>query len=436
MTILIAVLAVVGWTFVFLGIMDKSEEKNPMDAYHTCMDRASDYMERGLYQKAISEYKTAVAEKNLEEDWIHLMNAYQSRYEENDEVYSEYLESMKKAANEYTSNPVFCKKVVELCAAEEDYQTAYQYLSRAKHAGVDDPEIEALYIKNRYAFCYGEYYYDFLSLAASSDCLISCYQQKYGMMDLSGSSAVKCIYNMIGPLGEAGCYVFSDDETSGIMDTNKVLQGKFSFIPEDAGVYSEGFVAVKKDGKWGYYNLVGDYQFGTYEEAGSFFNGFAAVKSEGSWKVIDKDGTEVSDSYEDIRLNPNQSYLAEGVMLAKENGKWHIYKNDGKKQIDFECEDIDLLTEDHVIAFKKDGLWGFVDWDGTVLLEPVYEQARSFSNGLAAVCMHEKWGFIDEEFNLVMDCQWEDAGYFTEKGICPVQFEGDSWNYIKRYVNE
>ena len=65
------------------------------------------------------------------------------------------------------------------------------------------------------------------------------------------------------------------------------------------------------------------------------------------------------------------------------------------------CDKIDILTEDGLVAFCKNGKWGFVNTAGEVVLEPKYENARSFSNGLAAVCEDGKWGFVDKERNAI-----------------------------------
>ena len=65
-----------------------------------------------------------------------------------------------------------------------------------------------------------------------------------------------------------------------------------------------------------------------------------------------------------------------------------------------------------------------VDEDGEELIAPAYDEARSFSGGVAAVCQNGLWGFIDEEGQLVVDFQFADAGYFDpETGSCPVQLE-------------
>ena len=76
-----------------------------------------------------------------------------------------------------------------------------------------------------------------------------------------------------------------------------------------------------------------------------------------------------------------------------------------------------------------------MDEDGEEVIAPAYDQARSFSGGVAAVCKDGLWGFIDEEGQLVVDYQFADAGYFSpEDGSCPVQLEADGSYQMIQWV--
>ena len=59
-----------------------------------------------------------------------------------------------------------------------------------------------------------------------------------------------------------------------------------------------------------------------------------------------------------------------------------------------------------------------MDKKGKVMIEPQYDEAKSFSNGLAAVCIDGMWGFINEENELVIENRFLDTGYFTSGGVC------------------
>lgn len=48
------------------------------------------------------------------------------------------------------------------------------------------------------------------------------------------------------------------------------------------------------------------------------------------------------------------------------------------------------------------------------VVSPVYDDARSFSDGLAAVYNGSKWGYIDASGAVVIDFKWDSAGDFSE----------------------
>ena len=53
-------------------------------------------------------------------------------------------------------------------------------------------------------------------------------------------------------------------------------------------------------------------------------------------------------------------------------------------------------------------------------------------NGLAAVCIDGKWGFVDTDENIVIEPQFSGAKDFNEKGSCFVCV-GNKWQLLKLY---
>ena len=58
--------------------------------------------------------------------------------------------------------------------------------------------------------------------------------------------------------------------------------------------------------------------------------------------------------------------------------------------------------------------YGFVDRDGKFLIQPQYDHASDFSEGLARVCVDSRWGFIDHAGAFVIPPQYPSAGDFHE----------------------
>ena len=66
-------------------------------------------------------------------------------------------------------------------------------------------------------------------------------------------------------------------------------------------------------------------------------------------------------------------------------------------------------------------MWGFVNTEGEMVIKPTYENAKSFSNGVAAVCKDGVSGFINKDNIVVIDYQFTDANYMNENGSCVVR---------------
>ena len=135
---------------------------------------------------------------------------------------------------------------------------------------------------------------------------------------------------------------------------------------------------------------------------------------------MDQSGAQQGSSYEEIQLAENGAWLVNGVFLAKENGVWNLYNENGEKQGALDADEVDL-NRGSGLAFAKNGKWGFATNDGSVAIEPEYDGAKSFSGGVAAVCKDGKWGFINGNDTLVIDYLLAEATYFDANGICPAR---------------
>lgn len=82
---------------------------------------------------------------------------------------------------------------------------------------------------------------------------------------------------------------------------------------------------------------------------------------------------------------------------------------------------------------KINGLIGFIDKSGQLVVPPRFKDASDFSEGLAAVkpVDSDKWGYIDATGNFVILVQFSKALHFSE-GLAAVQFGSTGWGYIDK----
>jgi hypothetical protein len=66
---------------------------------------------------------------------------------------------------------------------------------------------------------------------------------------------------------------------------------------------------------------------------------------------------------------------------------------------------------------KEDGKWGYIDKSGKFVIDPQFDYAEGFSEGLAAVRSGDertgKWGFIDRSGKFAIAPQWDHASRFS-----------------------
>ncbi len=86
--------------------------------------------------------------------------------------------------------------------------------------------------------------------------------------------------------------------------------------------------------------------------------------------------------------------------------------------------------EGMAVIVTDDEKYGFMDTSGKIVVEPIYEDANNFSDGLAYVCKDEKFGFIDKTGQLVIPLIYDNACNFSE-GLAQVCIDGN-WGYINK----
>jgi hypothetical protein len=75
--------------------------------------------------------------------------------------------------------------------------------------------------------------------------------------------------------------------------------------------------------------------------------------------------------------------------------------------------------------------WGFIDKTGILIIKPQFDEASSFSEGLARVLIGRNHGFIDKSGKMVIKPQFDLIllSRFSE-GLAPVMIDG-KWGFIK-----
>ena len=218
---------------------------------------------------------------------------------------------------------------------------------------------------------------------------------KWGIIDKNGKVSVEPIYESMPELFGGGLMALLtigdkktliDNKGKTIMDLS-TLDG-FSIIND-----FPGWASVSVDGKYGIINEKGWLLEPKYDHI-SLHNGFAVVGIDEKWGALTKDGKWVFEPTE----NASFSWLSDDE------------------------EDISIIGYN-----EKYGLLNKTGW----CVEPVFDDAIGFSEGLAGVYKDDKWGFIDKTGKMVIEPRFDGVSPF-ENGVAQVVLDGKTGTIDKK----
>lgn len=174
---------------------------------------------------------------------------------------------------------------------------------------------------------------------------------------------------------------------------------------------ADSYIVGKKGGKYGIYtNTFREVTGAVYEDAVISSNGLCFVKQNGKWGVIKNTGEAVLDFiYDDVVKNSRNEAFASGYAVVKDATGYFIIDEEGAQLGGTHYEDAKGMEGGLLAVADKNGRWGFTDGINETVIDYQYEDAYSFSCGVAAVKRAGEWGYISTDNVCVIDYQYEDA---------------------------
>ena len=176
-----------------------------------------------------------------------------------------------------------------------------------------------------------------------------------------------------------------------------------------------------------------------FQETYPLTGGYALARKDNTYFVLDSSLQEVTAcEFTAVKTDPYGNAQKYGMLLGRLPGdpeQWAMYAPNGIRVNNFAAEDLRLPeAQKSPLAFCREGLWGFVSLDGTVLIEPQFEDASSFSKGMAAVKKDGKWGYIDKTGEFLIPPTFDEAGPLSPSGSAFVKnHAGYSLMTLSRY---
>lgn len=254
---------------------------------------------------------------------------------------------------------------------------------------------------------------------------------KFGFINQEGKEVIPIEYEAVGK-PEEGFVAVKKDNKWGFVDFNNQIKHEFVFDDFDEAQYkiyfTEGLCLVNKNGKFGFIDtLFKQTILPQFNMATAFYNDFSLVKKGSSYGIINIRGEEVLPiKYSKIHYYGLSKYFVNGIAVASKGDKWGFINNKGVELTKFIYdspeptdnleEDINILPYEFVEGICRvsvNGKIGFINSRGQEITPYQFKEATDFKNGLAAVKVKDRWGFINRKGELVTSYKYSNI-YMTE----------------------
>lgn len=478
--VIVAIIVIIMFIFIIKGLLDRDEEQGKItsetyfvsykDSKWGIINSKGEDVIAPTYQEMIiipnqkqdvflctydvnydtGEYKTKAFNKNNEE----ILTGYDKieaiqNYDENNNIWYENNVLRVEKEGKYGLIDLTGKEVLP-CEYEEitvipNIKDAIKVKKDGKYGVVDSTGNEIL--KTDYQNI------EALGKDNKSGYIVQSIEGKYGIVNYANSLVIDVNYDKINKVYGNDLYVVEKEgkqilvnkEQEEILNSDVYSQIIAILKTKDAGIIFE------KDGKYGVINLTGEKIIeNTYEELKEAKDDILIAKQNGKYGIIDlQNSQKIEFKYNSIIYNEEADiYIAEtedfnnelidntftvrqtGILtdLNTEKGYIELRNDEGYKYYDLKFEEKnakDIFNQNTLYLSKKDGKYGFVDKDGNVVVDYIYDDATKQNEyGFAGIKKDGKWGSVDNKGNIVIEPTYNLDEYLK------IDFLG-SWHYGK-----
>ena len=216
--------------------------------------------------------------------------------------------------------------------------------------------------------------------------------------------------------------------------------GKIVINPQfgKARIFRDGLALVKtsgKDGKWGYIDKKGKYIIApTYDYAQDFNDGVAWVQQEDQPPMlIDKKGKMLLQIDSLTAAYPFNSGIA-GINVYSQGKNLTMFIDKKGKSVvtTIAGEEVVPLIKDEFYLFqdKETKKWGYRNKNGETVINPQFDGAIPFFDGIAVVTIGNKLGAINKKGDIIINPQY-DSLFYDSDGLFKTKI-GKKWGWVNK----
>jgi hypothetical protein len=389
------------------------------------MEQAARLMNDGIYVRAVplleeaAGYNTTVtltAEEELKKAYLALIDTRGFN--------RKYTNLLETQMNRDNAGPDVFTEAADYYFGILKISNALEILRKGIEKTGSSQLVE-LYEQNRYVYETNRTTYD----CVTTICCGAIQVQLNGLWGLATSDGIQiipCEYDKISTYNIDRVIVKKSGEIYAInLDNNRVAKLKENAT--DFGNFANDRVPLSTGDGWK--RATGEFIVGsmTFEYLGMCSEGYTAAKTETGWGVIDMVyNWLIPAEYDEIILDELGRCYGRGAIFARKNDSVRLFV--GGQKTDNAFDDARPFSDTGLAAVKRNGKWGFIDIDGTVKIDFLFDDALSFGQHLAAVKLGEFWGYINISGDIVIEPAFIEAKSFSN-GSAPVQTER-GWHFI------
>ncbi|MEL6941884.1 MAG: WG repeat-containing protein, partial [Bacteroidota bacterium] len=188
--------------------------------------------------------------------------------------------------------------------------------------------------------------------------------EKWGLIDLQGNIQLNPKYDAISTFDDYGYANVQINDQVGLINTN----GYEILLPiyDDVSVIGKRFFAVLKNSKWQLINARKQVIFEDYEDVVLWEGDGIAFSREEKWGFAKFDGSVLIKAEYDA-IQPQENFI-----ITQNGDRYGLHTSNGKKILAPVASELQSINK-QIYFYKKDELWGAVDFAGKKLLLPEYE---------------------------------------------------------------
>lgn len=270
---------------------------------------------------------------------------------------------------------------------------------------------------------------------------------KKGIVDLYGNWILPCNFDFILSFGNDSLAVASLNEKMGLIDVNGKTIIPFKY--EDIGNFSEGLAWVKENGLYGFINREGETIIpciydNIYSRDG-FSEGLVGVEKDRKWGYIDKIGQTVIQFQDGLTGAPfscGVTTTSRGGLSLSMDSKGNIIEtrtpfemafinHKGDLTSGFFARDLEGFRDGYCRVIAMNGWVGLINLEGNYTIPCKYTFIiNGFDDKYVVIGANDKFGFAKKSTGeIIIPCIYEEVGYKFCEGLVPVKKSG-KYGYI------